>query len=69
MVSALTDTDEVRAAATLDEVVAVSGADPADVLDGLIDTPSFVSQADADNLGTWAFTSYGLFADGLPCAD
>jgi hypothetical protein len=69
VVSALTDTDEVRAAATLDEVVAVSGADPADVLDGLIDTPSFVSQADADNLGTWAFTSYGLFADGLPCAD
>jgi hypothetical protein len=59
----------VRATATLAEVIVASGADPADVLDGLIDTPSFVSQADADNLGAWAFTSYGLFADGLPCAD
>ncbi|WP_395154400.1 hypothetical protein [Ilumatobacter sp.] len=69
VVSALSDNDEVRAAATLAEVVAASGADRVDVLDGLIDTPSFVSQADSDNLGTWAFTSYGLFADGLPCTD
>jgi hypothetical protein len=69
VVSALSDVDEVRATATLAEVIVASGADPADVLDGLIDTPSFVSQADADNLGAWAFTSYGLFADGLPCAD
>jgi len=69
VVSALSDLDEVRAAATLAEVVAASGADPVDVLDGLIDTPSLVSQAEADNLGTWAFTSYGLFADGLPCTE
>jgi hypothetical protein len=69
VVSALSDVDEVRAAATLEEVVAATGADAIDVLDGRIDMSSFVSQADANNLGTWAFTSYGLFADGLPCAD
>ena len=69
VVSALSDVDEVRAAATVDEVVAATGADAIEVLEGRIDMPSFVSQADADNLGTWAFTSYGLFADGLSCAD
>ena len=69
VVSALSDIDEARAAATLDEVVAATGADAVEVLDGRIDMSSFVSQADANNLGTWAFTSYGFFADGLPCAD
>lgn len=69
VVSALSDSDELRAAATLADVAAASGADPLDILDGLIDTPNFVSQADTNNLATWAFTSYGLFADGLSCSD
>ena len=67
VVSALSVADEARAAATLAEAVVTTGATPTAILDGDIDLTDIVSDADRNNLGAWAYTSYGLFADGLSC--